>query len=78
MRTILSFLRSLAFLVVLPAVLTACPNCKEAYMATDGSNVSAGYNASIFFMIGMPLVVFFAVSLRIWLSTRRHNQTHSA
>ncbi len=56
---------------LLPDLLSACPNCKEAYVGDGQTPVSSGFNASIYFMMAMPFVVFGGFTLRLWLAQRK-------
>ncbi|MCB2206069.1 hypothetical protein KQI65_15110 [bacterium] len=56
---------------ILPDVLHACPNCKEAYMSDGQSPVASGFNTSIVFMMIMPFLVFGGFVLRLWLAQRK-------
>ena len=56
---------------VVPELVQACPNCKEAYMADGETPVSSGFNASIVFMMIMPFVVIGGFAFRLWLAQRR-------
>ncbi|MBR9975864.1 MAG: hypothetical protein KFF77_09815 [Bacteroidetes bacterium] len=71
MKKILISLLPMLVLIILPDLLHACPNCKEAYMTDGQTPVSSGFNASIYFMMAMPFVVIGTVTLRIWLARRR-------
>lgn len=71
MKKILISLLPMLVLLLLPDLLHACPNCKEAYMTDGQAPVSSGFNASIYFMMAMPFVVIGTVTLRIWLARRR-------
>ena len=62
-------------LLLLPELLEACPNCKEAYTADGQSPVSSGFNTSIVFMMAMPFVVLGGFVLRLWLAQRRKTQS---
>lgn len=68
----------LGVLFVLLAVVAAdpaaaCPNCKESIAASgaqDGS-LAAGYAASIFLLLGMPVVIGGVLGGLAWLTVRR-------
>jgi hypothetical protein len=60
-----------AALLLLPEVLSACPNCKEAYMSDGQTPVSSGFNLSIYFMMAMPFLVLGGFTLRLWLAHKR-------
>ncbi|MBE0643985.1 MAG: hypothetical protein IH600_07885 [Bacteroidetes bacterium] len=60
-----------AALLLLPELLSACPNCKEAYMSDGQTPVSSGFNTSIYFMMAMPFLVFGGFTLRLWLAHKR-------
>ena len=71
MKKILITLIPVLALILLPELLHACPNCKEAYMADGQTPVSSGFNTSIYFLMAMPFLVLGTVTLRIWLAQRR-------
>ena len=50
----LASLLALALLAIVPAVVLACPACSKAL---EGTDVGAGFNASILFMIVMPFAL---------------------
>ena len=58
-------------LLLLPEVLEACPNCKEAYSADGQSPVASGFNASIIFMMIMPFLVLGGFAVRLWMAQKR-------
>lgn len=60
-----------AALLLLPEILSACPNCKEAYAQDGQSPIASGFSVSIYFMMAMPFLVFGAFVLRLWLAQRR-------
>ncbi|MFZ1731086.1 MAG: hypothetical protein WBQ23_16210 [Bacteroidota bacterium] len=62
-----------AAVLLLPELLSACPNCKEAYLADGQTPVSSGFNTSIYFMMAMPFLVFGGFTLRLWLAQRHRN-----
>jgi len=71
----------LSLLVAIPALpgtAHACPNCKEAYSETDGSNIAAGYNTSILLMVGMPMVLLGGLALRVWWTAARTRRAAAA
>lgn len=57
--------------LLLPEVVEACPNCKEAYSADGQSPVASGFNASIIFMMLMPFLVLGGFAIRLWMSQKR-------
>jgi hypothetical protein len=63
--------------LLLPDLLPACPNCKEAYMADGQTPISSGFSTSIYFMMAMPFLVFSGFALRLWLSTRHRDADSS-
>ena len=71
MNKILKSIIPVLVLLLLPELLHACPNCKEAYMADGQTPVSSGFNTSIYFLMAMPFLVIATVTLRIWLARRR-------
>ena len=68
-RSIVPILITLVY-VILPGIVYACPNCKEAYIEGGGS-VSAGFSASILFMMITPFVVMGLIGFRILHSMRK-------
>jgi uncharacterized membrane protein len=62
-------------LVVLPAVVAACPLCKDAKSDADyaggTASLPSGFYYSILFMVTAPFVVLGALVLRIVLARRR-------
>lgn len=64
-----------AALLLLPELLAACPNCKEAYMAEGQTPVSNGFGASIYFLMTMPFIVVGIFTFRLWLA-QRHRGEH--
>lgn len=76
MKTFLRVLAVVAIvLVVLPAVLSACPLCKDAKSDADYAGGTAslpnGFYYSILFMVSAPFVVLGTLVLRIVLARRR-------
>ncbi|PLX32132.1 MAG: hypothetical protein C0600_03605 [Ignavibacteria bacterium] len=57
--------------LLLPEVVEACPNCKEAYSADGQSPVASGFNASIIFMMLMPFLVLGGFAIRLWMAQKR-------
>lgn len=61
--------------VLLPALASACPLCKEAKADTDyvGGTASLphGFYYSILLMVSAPFLVVGGLVLRIWLARRR-------
>ena len=74
MKTTTGILIAIA-LLLLPELLEACPNCKEAYTADGQSPVSSGFSTSIVFMMVMPFVVLGGFALRLWLAQRHKTQS---
>lgn len=64
-------------LLLLPELLQACPNCKEAYTADGQSPVSSGFNASIIFMMLMPFLVLGGFVIRLWMAQKRRARTNA-
>jgi hypothetical protein len=69
----------LAFVIIavlLPALASACPLCKDAKSDTDYPGGSAslpkGFYYSILLMVSAPFVVMGGLALRIYLARRRH------
>lgn len=73
MKKIWIILVVVAFALLLPELLSACPNCKEAYLADGRTPVSSGFNTSIYFMMGMPFLVLSGFALRLWLAQRHRS-----
>lgn len=71
------FLLLVFALTFLPAMLSACPNCKEAYTEA-GTPVSGGYNASILFLMITPFAVMGVIALRILFSVRKQRRIQQA
>jgi hypothetical protein len=67
--------------VLVPALLSACPSCKDAKSDTDYPGGSAslpkGFYYSILLMVTAPFVVVGGMALRIYLA-RRRGRGHSA
>ena len=61
--------------VLLPALLSACPLCKEAKSDTDYAGGTAslpkGFYYSILLMVAAPFAVVGGLGLRIYLARRR-------
>lgn len=72
-RILYSVILALVVLVVIPDLASACPNCKEAYLADGQSPVASGFNTSIYFLMAMPFVVLGGFTLRLWLAMRRRD-----
>ncbi|MDX9759431.1 MAG: hypothetical protein RBU27_09745 [Bacteroidota bacterium] len=72
-RILFSVILALVLLVLLPDLVSACPNCKEAYLADGQSPVASGFNESIYFLMVMPFFVLGAFTLRLWLAMRRRD-----
>ncbi|HVK40707.1 MAG TPA: hypothetical protein VNA88_19395 [Candidatus Kapabacteria bacterium] len=52
-RHIILFVLLAALVVALPELATACPACKETVRGQAGSELSAGFNYTVFGLIGM-------------------------
>jgi hypothetical protein len=61
--------------VLLPALASACPLCKDAKADTDYAGGTAslphGFYYSILLMVSAPFLVVGGLVLRIWLARRR-------
>jgi hypothetical protein len=61
--------------VLLPALLSACPLCKEAKSDTDypggTASLPKGFYYSILLMVSAPFLVVSGLALRIYLARRR-------
>jgi hypothetical protein len=61
--------------VLLPAIVSACPLCKDAKADTDYAGGTAslphGFYYSILLMVSAPFAVVGGLVLRIWLARRR-------
>ena len=70
----------LAFVLVailLPALVSACPLCKDAKSDTDypggTASLPKGFYYSILLMVSAPFVVMGGLALRIYLARRRNS-----
>jgi hypothetical protein len=70
MKKILISAMIVLVVVLLPEIASACPNCKEAYMADGQSPVASVFSASIYFLMAMPFLVLGGFALRLWLAMR--------
>jgi len=66
---------ALLAITMFPESMAACPNCKEAYMETDGASVASGYNTSIILMMAVPFVVLGTFAVRLWVTMRKNKLT---
>jgi hypothetical protein len=61
--------------VLVPAIVSACPLCKDAKADTDYAGGTAslphGFYYSILLMVSAPFVVVGGLIFRIWLARRR-------
>lgn len=74
MKPLARLLLLLSLLFAIPALsgdARACPNCKEAYAESDGSSVAAGYSDSITLLMGVPVLLLAAITIRLWWTMRR-------
>jgi hypothetical protein len=64
--------------VLLPALVSACPLCKDAKSDTDYPGGSAslpkGFYYSILLMVSAPFVVMGGFALRLYLARRRNSE----
>jgi len=63
------------------AVASACPGCKEALAANDGSaqgDMASGYFWSILFMMSMPFAIVGAFTGVVYRSVRRAQKLEEA
>ncbi|HTU24655.1 MAG TPA: hypothetical protein VMF30_04620 [Pirellulales bacterium] len=60
-------------LVVLSSTAWACPGCKEALAAGDGSggDLVSGFFWSIIFMLSMPFLIFTVFCTSMYVAVRR-------
>ena len=68
--------------VLVPAIVSACPLCKDAKADTDYAGGTAslphGFYYSILLMVSAPFVVVGGLVFRIWLARRRLAPTAAA
>jgi hypothetical protein len=68
--------------VILPALLSACPSCKDAKSDTDYPGGSAslprGFYYSILLMVSAPFVVVGGMALRMYLARRQSRAPEAA
>jgi len=70
-------LLTIVFVLLICGIVVACPDCQDSVANTDAkqaTNVAAGYNASIYLMLG----AFFAVLglvLRVLVKAVRSSQS---
>src|SRR5579872_6459981 len=70
----------LSTLLLLPRAGFACPSCADAVPDTSGAEAfdaareSAGYNQSIYLMVGMPYLLLGGLGLLIYRGYRRRAQ----
>lgn len=64
-------------LLLLPALIAACPLCKDAKSDTDypggTASLPSGFYYSILLMVSAPFLVVAGLALRIYLSRRRRS-----
>ena len=73
----------LGFLLVAPATVLACPNCKDAVEATssesngddDPFREAKAYNRSIYLMVSMPYLILGTVGI---IGYRSYRSAHRA
>ncbi|HYB53717.1 MAG TPA: hypothetical protein VEG84_07615 [Thermoanaerobaculia bacterium] len=74
-RAALVVLAAVLIAVLVPALLSACPLCKDAKSDTDYPGGSAslpkGFYYSILLMVSAPFAVVGGLALRIYLARRR-------
>lgn len=66
-------LLALAMLLLLPDLAVACPACKETVRGQAGSELSAGFNVTVFGLIGMVFGLFATVAAIVMRAYRKRN-----
>jgi len=68
--------------ILLPALVSACPLCKDAKSDTDypggTASLPKGFYYSILLMVSAPFVVMGGLALRIYLARRRPSSVSTA
>lgn len=72
-RSVISIALLGALIVALPELAQACPACKETVRGQAGSELSAGFNYTVFGLIGMVFGLFAMVTGVVVRAYRRRS-----